>query len=365
MMALRVIHQSKRLNRRFVQRKPFMTREHQVSRPSSTWQGRATLQRCCWLCVAVVGCATETTDHPAGDDESSSRGGSSSVGGSKSGGTSGLGGTKPVGGGGTSAGGAAGVTAGGASAGSTAGGSKTAGTSGTGGSGGNASAGGGTGGSSSGAGGKTSGGTGGSGGAGGGGNGGSGSAMCDDGVAFCDDFEDQNANGWTKSGGTWSVVQDAADWVYAGGNGSEEAYAGDATWTDQTIEANVKVVSFGGTSDSYRAGIMARHTGSSSFYVFALGGDGKLTLRKSTSAPSGSTGTCAALAAGVDTNAWLTLKMSVTGNAGSVRIQTYINGQPRHDCTTTSSPLAQGRVGVLTYGSGTVAHFDDVSVTTP
>jgi hypothetical protein len=256
------------------------------------------------------------------------------------------------------------VSAGGTSAGSTAGGNKNGGASSTGGTGGSSIAGGG-------AGGKASGGTGGSssggGGAGGGGSGagGSGSAVCDNGVAFCDDFEDQNANGWTKSGGTWTVVQDAADWVYAGGNGSEEAYAGDGAWTDQTIEANVKVVSFGGTSDSYRAGIMARRSSGSNFYVFALGGDGKLTLRKSTSTPSGSTGACAALAAGVDTTGWFTLKMAVTGNAGSVRIQTFINDQPKHDCTTTSSPLTQGQVGVLTYGSGTVAHFDDVTVTTP
>jgi hypothetical protein len=109
--------------------------------------------------------------------------------------------------------------------------------------------------------------------------GGSGNAMCGASVVFCDDFEDGNSTGWTKSGGTWSVIDDAGDSVYQGGNASEESYAGEAAWTDQTVEANVKVASFGGTSDSYRAGIMARHSGSSAFYVFALGGDGNLTLR--------------------------------------------------------------------------------------
>ena len=189
--------------------------------------------------------------------------------------------------------------------------------------------------------------------------------MCASGIAFCDDFEDHNANGWTKSGGTWTVVDDGGDWVYEGGDASEEAYAGDAAWTNQTVEANVKVIGFGGTGDSYRVGIVARRSGASSFYVFALGADGNLTLRKSTSTPSGSSGTCGALPAGISATAWFTLKMTVSGAAGAVQIRTYLNGALKHDCLTTSSTVASGQAGVLTYGSNTVAHFDDVSVTTP
>lgn len=339
----------------------------------------------CGLAVALAACASETNDAASdaevgaaanasggggaagaaspgggvatgGSGAKAGAGGSSSSGGGSSGGTSassgGAGGTGTSGsatagsssGGNHAAGNASGGTnaAGSAAAGTNAGGSAAAGTS----AGGSASGGGGAG-------------------MAGAIQGGSGNAPCDGAAVFCDDFEDGNSTGWTKSGGTWAIVDDAGDGVYQGGNGSEESYAGDTAWTDQTVEANVKVTSFGGTSDSYRAGIIARRNGSSNFYAFAIGGDGNLTLRKSTSAPSGSSGTCGAIASGIDATKWFTLKMSVSGAAGSVKIKTYLNGVLKHDCTTTSSTVASGSAGVLTYGSSTVARFDDVSVTTP
>ena len=45
------------------------------------------------------------------------------------------------------------------------------------------------------------------------------------GYAFCDDFEDGNADGWTPSGGTWSVITDGSH-VYQGGNGNSMSLAG-------------------------------------------------------------------------------------------------------------------------------------------
>jgi hypothetical protein len=312
--------------------------------------------------LAIAACATETSD----PQNERATGGSTS-------GTAGSGGAAGAASGGKPAGGstATGGTAGKAGAASTAGaagtmagmGGKPSGGAAGGGAGG-ATAGTSTGGSGAGTAGAGQGGGGAGGTSGAGGSAGGGS-VCDEGIAFCDDFEDQNASGWTKSGGTWSVVADGGNWTYEGGNGSEEAYAGDTSWTDQTVQAKVKVINFGGTSDSYRAGIMARHSGGSSFYVFALGGDGNLTLRKSTSTPSGSSGTCGALAADIDAEDWFTLKMTVSGAASSVRIRTYVDDVLKHDCMTTSSTVANGRAGVLTYGSNTVARFDDVSVTTP
>jgi hypothetical protein len=340
-----------------------MPRESKRLRRSSPAQLAAVCAGVWLLCVCA--CATESSD-PLEDGASGSvadRAGTSGSGGApastagKPGGGVTTGGTSGKAGAASMAGAAGSATAG--AGGKASGGASAGGAGGTTGGGGNGNvagkAGATQGGSSS--------GTGGGGNGAGGGSGGG--ATCGTGVAFCDDFEDHNANGWTKSGGTWTVLADGGDWVYEGGNGSEEAYAGDVAWTDQTVEANVKVISFGGTSDSYRAGIMARRSGGSSFYVFALGADGNLTLRKSTSTPSGSSGTCAPIAAGIDGTAWFTLKMTVSGPASSVRIRTYLNGTLKHDCTTTSSTVVSGQAGLLTYGSNTVAHFDDVSVTTP
>lgn len=180
-----------------------------------------------------------------------------------------------------------------------------------------------------------------------------------DGFVFCDDFEDASADGWTTSGGTWAVVSDTS-WVYQGGNGSQEAVAGQQSWTDQTVEARVKVVSFGGNTDSYRVGILARYTGSSNFYALAVGADGNLTLRKSTSQLSG----CDPVASGIDPSAWFTLKLEVSGPASAVQIRTYINDTLAQECAVTDG-LASGQVGVVTYGSSTDGQFDDIRVSTP
>jgi hypothetical protein len=170
--------------------------------------------------------------------------------------------------------------------------------------------------------------------------------------------------GWTDSGGDWAIGDDSGNGVYQGGNGNEESWAGPSC-ADQAVEAKIKV-DFAGSSDSYRAGIMARHAGSSSFYAFALGADGKLTLRRSTSLLTSSvTGTCGAVTAGIDGTEWFTLRMEVTGAPGSINIKTFLNGTAVHDCTSTStsasSAPASGPGGVMTYGT-TTASFDDFSV---
>jgi pectate lyase len=189
-----------------------------------------------------------------------------------------------------------------------------------------------------------------------------GSTTC---AGFSDDFEDGNTSGWTDSGGDWTIEDDAGNAIYQGGNGNEESWAGPSCG-DQAVEAKIKV-EFSSSSDSYRAGIIARHAGSSSFYAFTLGGDGKLTLRRSTSMLTSSvTGTCAAVTAGIDGSEWFTLRMEVTGTPGSIHIKTFLNGTGVHDCTTTSasSAPASGPGGVMTYGT-TSASFDDFSVGSP
>jgi pectate lyase len=182
---------------------------------------------------------------------------------------------------------------------------------------------------------------------------------CSAGLAFCDDFEDGNDNGWTKSSNSaWSIQTDGT-MVYRG-TASEEAWAGLTSWTDQTVEAQVKVMNFGGTSDSYRAGIMARRSSSSNFYALQVRSDGSLSIRKSTSVLSG----CAQVASGVNVKDWFSMKLEVTGPPTSVTLKGYINGSLKLTCTHTSG-LGSGTAGFVTYGSGTSAHFDDITVIAP
>jgi hypothetical protein len=203
--------------------------------------------------------------------------------------------------------------------------------------------------------------------AGRGGTTGTGGAGCA-GYAFCDDFEDGDTVGWTPNGGTWSVITDGSR-VYQGGNGNSFSLAGQATWTDQTITARVKVTQWGGTSTSYRAGIVARATDASNLYVFAIDASGALRLLKGTSSPSGTgaTGTCGKVtpsplaAAGT----WYTMQMKIAGTGANVLITTFFNGTPIHDCQTSVATLPSGPAGTYIYGPNTIAVFDDVKISTP
>jgi pectate lyase len=184
-------------------------------------------------------------------------------------------------------------------------------------------------------------------------------STCPFGYVFCDDFEDGVADGWTTSGGTWSVLLDSGNHVYEGG-GSQESWAGSTTWTDQTVEAQVKVVTFGGTSDSYRAGIMARRSGASAFYALQILPSGNVGIRRSTSLLSG----CADVPSGVTPTNWFTLKLQVSGAPASVTLKGFVNGALKLSCTQTSG-YGSGQIGFVTYGTGTVARFDNVKVSTP
>jgi len=272
-----------------------------------------------------------------------------------SGGTGGGSGSGGGGGSGSGSGGGSGGGGGGAGSGGTGGASSSGGSGGSGGS----VASGGSGGAISSGGAGGTGGVGGSGGTGGAGGGSSDGGLNCSGFVFCDDFEDGVADGWTKSGGTWSVLDDQGTKVYEGSN-SEESWAG-GSYTDQTVEARVKVLSFGSSSsDSYRAGIMARWSGASNFYTLQIRDTGILSIRKSTSVVTG----CAQVASGVTPSEWFTLRLVVSGPPSNVSLEGSVNGQVKITCTQTSG-LASGQAGVVTYGPGTTARFDDVRVKTP
>jgi hypothetical protein len=344
-----------------------------------------------WVVSSLIaaGCATaeseDLADGLSSDDPTSgtaNHGGSLGNAGSTGKLTGGTGtGQSGSGNGGASAGTASGGKASGGSAGSAAGGGDEGGTDqgGSGGSSGTGTAGkagaGGTAGTSGsnqgGSGGKAGSSSGGSAGSSSGGTGGGGSVMCPGGklgcddplYALCDDFEDGDAACWSVSGGTWNVVQ-AGSQVYRGAVGGYQAYAGDAAMTDQIVEAKLTNLVFGGSGSSYRIGVIARRTSTSNFYAVTLDEAGDLRILKGSSSPSGSSGDCDSVQVS-PAAAGFTLRLEVTGPSGSVNIKTYLDGDPIHNCTTTSGTLAAGAAGVYTYGSKSVADFDDFKVSIP
>jgi len=131
----------------------------------------------------------------------------------------------------------------------------------------------------------------------------------------------------------------------------------------------VKVLQWGGTSTSYRAGVVARATDTSNLYVFAIDASGALRLLKGTSSPSGTgaTGTCGKVtpSPAAALNTWYTMQVKVTGTGSNLSITTFFNGVAIHDCQTSVGTLSAGAAGTYIYGPNTIAEFDDVKVSTP
>jgi hypothetical protein len=200
-------------------------------------------------------------------------------------------------------------------------------------------------------------------GAGGSGASGAGGGSACPGHAFCDDFEDGNADGWSPIGGTWSIVSDGSS-VFRGANGPGNAIAGSPAWADQTVEARVKVTQFANAKPGSRGGVIARYANATSYYVFLLDGTGALRLLKDDDTPASHTGACGKIDVNLAAGSWHTFKLAVSGST-SVRLQTFLDGAAVHDCTTTSGTVPAGAAGAYVYGANTIVEFDDMKVSTP
>jgi pectate lyase len=175
-------------------------------------------------------------------------------------------------------------------------------------------------------------------------------------VLFSDDFETSDAAEWFPSADAdaWSVVMDDTN-VYQQAppevNSDRFSAAGDASWTDVSVEARVKVISFNGSSSSYFAGVYARIQSASNYYSFALRSDGKVSIRK-TSSNLGSS-----VDAGIVEGEWFDVRFVVRGST----LTGYVNGT--QIATVTDSSIPSGAIGVGT--RNTSAMFDDVVVSVP
>ncbi|MGE5550615.1 MAG: glycosyl hydrolase family 28 protein, partial [Bacteroidota bacterium] len=170
-------------------------------------------------------------------------------------------------------------------------------------------------------------------------------------ILFSDGFEDGDASGWTTAGGTWSVTTDGSH-VYLQEDmaiGNAQSSAGDI-WTDQVVEAKVKVLSFNGADRL--AGIFARYMDANNYYRLALRSSNKIQIRR---CMGGKSTDLAAAEFTVETGTWYTLKLEVIGKT----INGYVNGVLL--VTATDDALVSGKAAVGTYY--TSAEFDEMVVT--
>jgi hypothetical protein len=168
---------------------------------------------------------------------------------------------------------------------------------------------------------------------------------------FSADFESGSTSGWSKSGGTWSVVSDGTSVLQQSDTGSERAreFAGTTSWTNYSVQARVKATAFGSS-----AGVVAltgRASGSTKMYRLSLTGANRVQLETM----NGSAVTVlGSLSQTISTSTYYTLKLSFSGTT----ISGSVNGTSVGSAT--DSTITAGRIGLLTeYAAG---RFDDIVV---
>ena len=170
---------------------------------------------------------------------------------------------------------------------------------------------------------------------------------------FSDTFEDGNADGWSRSGGSWAVGSDGSRVYTQSNSGSELArvFAGQTGWTDYAVSARVKPLAFG--SAGRYLGVAARSGGSTSFDRLVLTDSNRVELQ---SVRSGAVTVVGSAALTVSTGTWYTLRIEAQGGA----LRGYVNGTLV--ASGAGSQSGQGRIGLQTFH--TSASFDDVTVDT-
>ncbi|GAA1393347.1 hypothetical protein GCM10009662_01550 [Catellatospora coxensis] len=167
---------------------------------------------------------------------------------------------------------------------------------------------------------------------------------------FSADFE-SGASGWSKSGGDWTVVADGSQVFQQASATTDRArqFAGSSSWTDYTVQARVKPLTFGSGGV---AALVSRSSGATVMYRLALTGGNRVELQYM----NGSSITVlAGVSRTVSTGTWYTLRITTSGSTVSGYVDGTLVG------TATSTAISAGRIGLFTgYAS---ARFDDVSVT--
>ncbi|MGW4464259.1 pectate lyase family protein [Micromonospora sp. NPDC004704] len=167
---------------------------------------------------------------------------------------------------------------------------------------------------------------------------------------FGDNFDDGNHNGWSSSGGSWSVITDGTGVLRQASTGADaRVRAGTASWTNYTVTARVKPTDFG-TGDRL-AGVAARAQGSGSYYYLGVRADGAAVLGK---LAAGTHTILASAPLPVTVGTWYALSLAVNGSTLTGRVN---GGSP---LTVTDTQFANGQIGL--FGRYAAANFDDVSV---
>jgi pectate lyase len=169
-------------------------------------------------------------------------------------------------------------------------------------------------------------------------------------TVFSDDFEDGSADGWTRSGGSWSVVVDGSRAYRQSGTSTDARALGGGVWADQAVQVRVKPTAFNGAGR--HVDVLARAQNTSNYYYLALSGSGSVVLGKRS---GGGSTTLASAPVAVPTGTWQTVRLEAFGTT----LRGFVGGTLL--VTATDGTFPSGRIGLAT--NYAAASFDDVQVT--
>ncbi|HVY37919.1 MAG TPA: hypothetical protein VHM31_08285 [Polyangia bacterium] len=204
------------------------------------------------------------------------------------------------------------------------------------------------------------------GGAGGHGTGGSlgtgGSGAATGATLLNEDFE-SGASQWITSGPGTAAVKTDGTKVYDLAEPMSKVFlaaAGDVAWTNVTVQARVKIVSWAGSSSSDYAGICGRLADVDDYTCITLRGDTKVALREDVNGSGSSVGS--SVTANLVAGTWY--QVSLTINGGSVTAS--VNGMtllPKTGDPAAAPGSPAGGIALIV--ANAEAEFDDVKVTVP
>ncbi|BCL18012.1 pectinesterase family protein [Micromonospora sagamiensis] len=170
------------------------------------------------------------------------------------------------------------------------------------------------------------------------------------GTLFSDDFSDRDTAGWSRSGGTWSVVDDDSPALHQARADTDDArlFAGSSSWVDYAVQARVKPLTL---PTNGAVALLARASGSTTYYRLALLPGDQVRLE---AVRSGAVTVLGSLSRPVVAGTWHTLRIEVTGST----VRGHVDGTLVAAGTGT---IAAGRIGVQTRYA--TARYDDVTVT--
>jgi hypothetical protein len=167
-----------------------------------------------------------------------------------------------------------------------------------------------------------------------------------------DDFEDGNSAGWTVRSSVWSVVSSLGSRVFRQTRNTGDALAilDGVDWSNQSIQADVRPLSFNGADRSFT--VLARYVDENNYYYAQALSSQRIVLGKRV---NGSNTTFGAVGLAVTANRDYRVRLEVIGSL----LRLYVDGNLLLEAR--DKELTHGTVGLRTFWAQ--ADFDNVVVT--